>query len=258
MTQQMAQGLQYGLNILFLLNYWRQQFKVYQNEEDYEGSMAIFYKFFRQVREATWRTEEGKRQLRLEIIKMFYPFVGWLILSEILVNYMGGNVFWNTLSNIGLLLIILFPILMMILLMKKNQIYPETKIFIWIFRRPLIKSIQRDLFIKLVEADYKYSHSERKELADRKKFLDLNYGYSFIERFRHISLWEDPVEDSAFLWGLYLNNAEIIIEALGEMWDKKTDEEKHEEFLRSKRISICMFFLVVLLTFLPLITKALG
>lgn len=258
MTQQTAQGIQYGLNVLFLLIYWKQQSKVYQNEEDYEGSMSLFYKFFKQVREATWRTEEGQRQFRLEIMKTIFPFIGWLVISEILVNYTGGNVFWSTLSNIGLILIIGLPILMLVLLLRKNQIYPENKLCIWIFRRPIIKAIQKDLFTRLEEAAYKYSSSERKELEDEKKFLDFNYGYSFVERFRHISFWRDPVEESAALWGLYLNNAEIIIEALGDIWNKKTDEEKHAEFLRSKRISRNMFFVVVFLTFLPLLTKILG
>lgn len=258
MSAQFVQLLQFTSNLLFLGICWRQHRKNYEDESKWHNTLEIGLKFFKHVKRMLLEMPEARRQLRQEIAKHIIPFLAWFALSKVLVGLSGGNVFLSFLVDIGLAVLILAPIALLILAIKKNQIYPENKLGQRI-RTELIPDIQDDLLERLEAGESAVTRADELMIEESEQaFREPKFGYGFIEKYEHYDWWVAPHGDEAVLWGFYLNDVEIIVSSFAEVKAKETEEERHQEFLRSERSEKRTFLIISAIIFAPLILDTFG
>lgn len=109
MTPQTGKLLMLFVNLVFLIWAYRILMSQYKDESQYQGSMGMLYKYFREMQDAVNRTGEGNRQL----MKMGLNFIGVPLAYTLFSNWIEQRSLTSSLWSIfgNLLILILFGLL---------------------------------------------------------------------------------------------------------------------------------------------------
>lgn len=271
MTPQTGKLLMLFVNLVFLIWAYRILMSQYKDESQYQGSMGMLYKYFREMQDAVNRTGEGNRQL----MKMGLNFIGVPLAYTLFSNWIEQRSLTSSLWSIfgNLLILILFGLLFIFSyrMIRLNEFYPDR----WGQKRSWFKKLGRNAG-ELVASKNIFSDWEQTVVTLANEADEHPYGTSHdwkikqqiqqltsagltqrteiaqvIDLQQHLSSPVEYSQEERMMLALYFNQVDEMIDVMAEMYDAKSDEEKHQEYLSSKHTQQVTFILIAVCVLLP-------
>lgn len=256
------------LNIGFLIINYHETMKIYKNEDNYQGQLSNELKYFHIMQDIANKSKEGWRIVFQELMKTLLPAIIWIGVTLYLdVASNNGKTFSNLLISSILLIIVGVPVFLTFLVMCNNQIYPEGGVISRYIRKELkedvenilmstiLKPTPNDIFNIEWSVDTKYIDPKVKETINvikQNNFLDKEATFQLLSNLKEHACWRGISESDEIMWSIYANDAEQCISCWEKKWDKKTNDEKHKEFVSSRRTSLFIFIIIAVVTSITL------
>lgn len=272
-SPQTGKLLMLAVNLAFLIWAYRILMDQYKDESQYQGAMGMLYKYFRQMQDAVNRTGEGNRQLT----KMGLNFIGVPLVYTLFANWIEQKTMtaslWSIAGNALILLIFGILFILSYRMIKLNEFYPDK----WAQKRRWFQKLSRGVGKMVADKDT-FSDWDRtvaelandaplsnghagthdwqikqqiNALVEQNQVLDRDGVAQIVALQQKLSSPVVYTQEERMMLAMYFNQADEIIDVMAEVYDAKSDEEKHQEYVTSKHTQQVTFVFIAVCILLP-------
>lgn len=272
LSPQMGKIIMLIINVAFLAWAYKLLMGQYEDESKYQGSVGMLYKYFHQMQDAVNKTGEGNRQL----MKQGLNFIGVPLLYTLFSNWVSQRSLtasvWSIIGNAALLLIFGMLFLFSYRMIRLNEFYPDK----WAQKRQWF-SASGQAIAKLIASrntlteweqtvstlarnfdEQQLAGSHDYQIKQQINFIIANHEQlgrkeigAILQLQQKLSSPVQYTDEEKLKIAMYFNQADQVVAVMADMYSKKSDEEKHQEFLVNKKTQQVTFIIIALVTLLP-------
>ena len=253
------------VNAAFIVFAYQQSNKLYQNEDDYQGSMSMLYNYFRETRDSINNTDTGRTQYATQMMAHYLlPLIGFILIQGWITSATEKAMISSFITNMLVILVIGGMIALVNNMIRNNHWLPNK----WLIKRDFYKAATSDVYRDLLsqtmhtntnawsEADYRsllrLNQSQQPSAPD--SFANDRQGTitSLLDLLDRNNAFNQPTEhDLQMSYAIALNDAELIMDVLKQEWNEKSDTQKHQEYIKEKRRNDRIFIIMTIVLLTP-------